>query len=90
VRTKIEVPSFTHSKDVIEPKSLKMGHVSLTTPIWGIHPKIETLKFRKFNKKQHNFSVILGNAESQNYVLKLGEVENYARHGLAVMNITKT
>ena len=33
--TKFEVPSFTNSKDIIEAKFKKTGHVTLTTPIRG-------------------------------------------------------
>jgi len=33
--TKFELPSFTNYKDIAGPQNLKMGHVTLTTPIMG-------------------------------------------------------
>jgi len=35
INTKCEMPNFTHSKDVIGAQKLKMGHVTLTSPITG-------------------------------------------------------
>jgi len=33
--TKFNMPSFTHSNNMIGPQNFKMGHVTLITPIWG-------------------------------------------------------
>jgi len=35
LRTKFENCSFNVSKDMMGPQNLKMGHVTMTTPIWG-------------------------------------------------------
>jgi len=36
VQTGFEVPSFTHSKDMIGAPKFKMGHMTLTTPLSGV------------------------------------------------------
>jgi len=33
LQTKLEVPNFTRSKDMMGRQNLKMGHMTLTTPI---------------------------------------------------------
>jgi len=33
MHTEFQVPNFTHSKDMIGPQNLKLGHVTMTTPL---------------------------------------------------------
>jgi len=44
LQTKFEMPSFISSKDQSGPKNVEIGHVTLTTPTWGIirHHKANT------------------------------------------------
>jgi len=35
LNTKFEMPSFTRFRNTIRPQKLQVGHVTLTTPIWG-------------------------------------------------------